>query len=92
VPPPEPASQLVTVEPEPASVEAPPAAPVGDVYVVRPGDTLWTIAERRLGPEASPLEIARFVDRLWSVNAAAIGTGSPDMIMPGQHLRVPEAG
>jgi len=89
VPPAEPVSQLVTAEPEPAAVDAPPAAPVGDVYVVRPGDTLWTIAERRLGPEATPSEIARFVDRLWNVNAAVIGTGSPDLIMPGQSLRVP---
>jgi resuscitation-promoting factor RpfA len=88
--PPQPVESAPVAMAEPAS--SAPAGPVGDVYVVRPGDTLWSIAQRRLGPGAGPAAIARFVDRLWTMNAAALATGSPDLIMPGQRLRIPETG
>ena len=58
------------------------------VYEIRAGDSLWSIAERMLGPGASPAAIARKVSQLWSMNAATIRTGDPDLIMPGQELRL----
>jgi nucleoid-associated protein YgaU len=61
------------------------------MYLVRRGDTLWAIAERMLGGEASAVEVARLVERIWELNAASIGTGSPDMIRPGQQLRLPRS-
>lgn len=57
-------------------------------YRVRPGDSLWLIAEAQLGPAASAAEIARRVDRLWNLNGIRIGTGDPDLVMPGTILRL----
>ena len=56
--------------------------------VVRSGDSLWTIAARHLGPEATDVEIAREWPRWFAVNSAVIGS-SPDLLLPGQILRAP---
>jgi LysM domain len=55
-------------------------------YVVAPGDSLWSIAKRLLEPDASPAQIAREVNRLWSLNEDRIGTGDPDLLMVGTQL------
>jgi nucleoid-associated protein YgaU len=55
-------------------------------HVVAPGDSLWAIAKRLLGREASAAQIAREVTRLWSLNEDRIGTGDPDMLMVGTKL------
>lgn len=57
-------------------------------YRVRPGDSLWLIVEAQLGPAANAAEIARRVDRLWNLNGIRIGTGDPDLVMPGTVLRL----
>ncbi|MGH2745815.1 MAG: LysM peptidoglycan-binding domain-containing protein [Thermoleophilaceae bacterium] len=57
-------------------------------HVVEPGDSLWSIAKRLLGREASPARIAREVNRLWSLNEGRIGTGDPDLLMVGTKLRL----
>jgi LysM domain len=74
----------------PASQPAdPPDAPVkGTSYTVRPGDSLWSIARRVLGPEASAGRIAREVNRLWELNAERIGTGNPSLLHIGTVLRL----
>ena len=58
------------------------------IHVVRPGDSLWAIAERLLGPGASPARVSREVQRLWSLNHERIGTGDPDLLMVGTELRL----
>ncbi|EAP97582.1 hypothetical protein JNB_18968 [Janibacter sp. HTCC2649] len=58
--------------------------------VVHRGDTLWSIAARHLGPQASDAEIARAWPRWFDLNRALIGD-DPDLILPGQILRVPGA-
>lgn len=58
--------------------------------VVRPGDSLWTIAARRLGPAASPADVASYWLRVRALNAAVLGP-DPDLIQPGQTLRLPSA-
>jgi LysM domain len=55
-------------------------------YVVQPGDSLWSIAKRLVGPDASPARVARAVNRLWSVNRDQIATGDPDLLMVGTRL------
>ncbi len=64
---------------------------VSSHHVVRAGECLWTIAEHMLGDHASDARIAAAVERLWQLNAGRIGTGSPDLIYPGQRLTMPLA-
>ena len=68
---------------------SPPVAQPRRVVVVRPGDTLWSIAARELGPRATDEQIAAAWPRWYRTNAEVIG---PDAgtIRPGQHLRVPD--
>ncbi len=70
-----------------------PASPArtetsGSTYTVRAGDSLWSIASAVLGPHATPAQIAREVHRLWRLNAAAIGTGDPNLLGIGVKLRL----
>jgi nucleoid-associated protein YgaU len=59
---------------------APVSAPVRSLYVVQPGDTLWTIAHK-LDPSADPREL---VDRLVELNGSAA-------LRPGQRLRLTDS-
>jgi resuscitation-promoting factor RpfA len=56
--------------------------------LVRPGDCLWLIAARRLGPQATAAEIAREWPRWYAMNRQVIGD-DPDVIRPGQPLAAP---
>ena len=71
-------------------VELPPA-PAGASYVVRSGDSLWSIARARLGGGASAAAVARLVQAIWHANAAVIRTGDPDLLHPGTRLILPGA-
>lgn len=66
------------------------AAPTNDaeLHVVQPGESLWTIARDLLGAGATTAEIAREVQRIWDLNAHAIGTGDPDLVIAGQKLQL----
>lgn len=55
---------------------------------VRPGDSLWSIAQSELGPDAGLREIDETWRALYDANRAAIGA-NPDLITPGQQLRPP---
>jgi hypothetical protein len=67
----------------------PPIGPIaGSSYTVRPGDSLWSIARRLLGSEASAGRIAREVNRLWELNRDRIGTGDASLIHVGTVLRL----
>ena len=57
-----------------------------DARTVRPGDSLWSIAEDLTGSSDAPTVAAR-VDELHRTNRAVIGD-DPDLIHPGQRLRV----
>ena len=78
--------------PLPDRATAPPArtdgpdGPGGPV-VVAPGDTLWAIAARDLGPDATDAEIDAAWRRLYALNRAEIGP-DPDLIRPAQRLEV----
>lgn len=58
--------------------------------VVRRGDSLWLIAARHLGPEATATQIAAEWPRWHAANRAVIGA-NPDLILPGMILRPPGA-
>ncbi|HET8541630.1 MAG TPA: LysM peptidoglycan-binding domain-containing protein [Anaeromyxobacter sp.] len=76
------ARPVSAAEPSPPAQAAPPAPtsrPKGTTAVVR-GDTLWHLAARHLGdPERWPA--------LWEANRAAVR--DPDLIFPGQELKLP---
>jgi LysM repeat protein len=68
-------------------------APRGDeqpqpVIVVAPGDTLWSIAARHLGPHASGAAITAAWHDWYAANRAVIGP-NPSLIHPGQRLSPP---
>lgn len=56
--------------------------------VVKPGDTLWTIAAAELGQHATPEAIAARWPAWYATNRQLIGP-DPDLILPGQVLRTP---
>jgi hypothetical protein len=60
----------------------------GRIHVVRPGESLWSIAEGLLGPDASATRIAAEVARIWELNREQIPSGDPDLIEVGQQLRL----
>jgi LysM domain len=66
----------------------PPREIEGDAYTVRAGDSLWSIARRLLGSEASAGRIAREVNRLWELNRDRIGTGNPSLINVGTVIKL----
>jgi nucleoid-associated protein YgaU len=66
-----------------AVAESHTAPPSTGSLTVRRGDSLWSIAQDRLGPGAAPQSVLREVDRLWTLN----GLDDPDLIYAGQQLR-----
>jgi nucleoid-associated protein YgaU len=58
--------------------------------VVRAGDSLWSIAARELGPNASAEAIGARWPEWYAANRQVIGS-DPDLILPGQVLRIPAA-
>ncbi|MBB2922939.1 LysM peptidoglycan-binding domain-containing protein [Cellulomonas cellasea] len=66
-------------------------AAAGETVVVAAGDSLWRIAQRALGPDATDQEVAAEWPRWYAANADVIGA-DPDLVVPGQVLRAPGAG
>ena len=61
---------------------------VDTTTVVKPGDTLFGIAQENLGPDATPQLLPDEVNRIHDLNRDRIGD-NPHMIFPGQELRMP---
>lgn len=59
-----------------------------EIVLVAPGDTLWSIAARSLGPAAQDGEVADAARRWYLENREVIGD-DPDLIRPGQRLVAP---
>ena len=64
-----------------------PPAQVARTVVVRPGDTLWSIAAQHV-PHPDNDAIGRACAHLYQLNRAVIGD-DPDLIRPGQRLQLP---
>lgn len=65
-----------------ANQPATPAAPAGDKYTVKSGDSLSKIAKAHYGD-------AMKWKQVYEANKALIGS-NPDMIQPGQELTLPK--
>ena len=73
----------------PARDEQPTAvAPTVEGVLVRPGDSLWVIAERQLPRTASAAQVSASWPRWWAANRSVIGA-DPDLIQPGVRLAPP---
>ena len=59
--------------------------------IVKPGDSLWSISEQRLGPEASPQRVYDHTYQMYALNRKRIGS-DPDLIFAGQRLWLPPLG
>ena len=55
---------------------------------VRPGDSLWRLSERLLGPGADPGAVADVCRALYRANHARVGD-DPDLVLPGTVLHIP---
>lgn len=71
--------------PKPAG---PRPVPAGDHVLVRPGDSLWSIAAHRLGAAGSPARIQAEWPRWHAVNRKLIGA-DPNLLRPGTTLLAP---
>lgn len=76
--------------PHPAPAARQVADPLagGPVAVVRPGDSLWSIAERLLPAGATDAQITATWHLIHRRNRDVIGP-DPDLLLPGQRLRLP---
>jgi nucleoid-associated protein YgaU len=87
---------LVASAPSPdlgwSSHAAPRAEPAdrtaGEEIVVLRGDSLWSLASSRCGPDASRADVLAEQHRLYAANTDVIGD-DPDLLVPGQVLRLP---
>src|SRR5215218_1870149 len=61
------------------------ATPKTTTKLVEPGDSLWTIAQARLSPDAAPQQVAEEVGRIYALNRDQIGE-NPNLIFPGQEF------
>ena len=56
--------------------------------IVKPGDSLWSISEERLGPESSPQQVYDHTYQMYALNRNLIGA-DPNLIFAGQRLSLP---
>lgn len=88
-------AEMRRVRIELASFTTGPALPAEpEVWVVEPGDHLWSIAaetlSEHLGDIPSERRVARYWQRLIDANRDRfVIPGEPDVILPGQHLVLP---
>lgn len=73
----------VLAGPVAGALAGPRVAPEPAAYVIRPGDTLWTIAAR-LRPGADPRPLILQIQQLNDVDAGSLA--------PGRTLLIPPAG
>lgn len=69
--------------PVPPAPAIDPAAPTH--HVVAPGESLWTIAATHAGSA----DVGRYWARVVEVNSAALRSGNPNLIYPGEIVEVP---
>lgn len=73
----------------PPGAAASPNAPEPErSLVVNPGESLWSIAQYELGPEATPEQVLTEVQEIYQLNQTRIG-GDPNLIFAGQVLSLP---
>lgn len=64
-------------------------SPSTQAWVVNPDESLWSISQKLLGPDASPSTIQRTMVRIEALNRPVLAD-HPDLIYAGTRLSVPE--
>ena len=83
-----PSTAAATHEAGSATARGDRAKPGDRTHVVRPGESLWTIAADLLPSDATTAQVAREVSHLWQLNRDHIGTGDRDLLMVGTRLEL----
>lgn len=73
----------------PTAATAPSQRVVEGTVTVRSGESLWSITQQLLGPEASVDQVAVTWPQLWEANGERIP--NPDLVQPGTLLVVPDS-
>lgn len=76
----------VALSPQPVQAQPVPA----QTAVVEPGESLWSISQERLGPNASAEQVASEVKRIFELNQERVG-GNPNLVLVGQELMLEPA-
>jgi len=84
----EPARSAPTAPAHSVTNRAPQAPQAHSTVTVAPGDNLWSIAARSLGPHPTAEQIASAWPRWHEANRSVIGD-DPNLIVPGQRLSGP---
>lgn len=61
-----------------------------DEVVVERGDHLWKISELHIDSHHPGVEVAPYWVRVIEVNRPSLRSGDPDLIYPGEVIRLPE--
>lgn len=83
-----PAAPRVRPQADPGLLGARVAPRMDAEVVVHRGDSLWSIAAGHLGPDASDAEVDVAWRQWFALNREVVGP-DPDLLLPGQVLRVP---
>lgn len=83
-----------SLPPAPAALAVPPQGVARDRHTVRPGESFWSVTEdeltRRLGRTPTPDEVVAWWAGLIAANRSRlVDPTDPDLLRPGQHLRLP---
>ena len=84
-----PTAPRVRPQADPRLLGARPVPDNAHEVVVHRGDSLWSLAARHLGPDAGDAEVAQAWPLWFEANRDRIGD-DPDLILPGQSLRIPD--
>ena len=76
--------------PDRGTTDEPTPVATSGHHVVQAGESLWTIATDALAPTATPAQVASTSAAWYDANRTTIGP-DPDLILPGQQLRAPDA-
>ena len=78
------ALSIATLTALPTIAQAQQTSEPSERQMVYPGDSLWSISQRHLGPQASPQQIANEAERIFELNRDRME--DPSMLMPGEEL------
>ncbi len=89
-----PATPATPAAPATPAPFAAPAAPFATTVIVRPGDSLWTIAEQMTSPPDGDLgaDVGARWAAICAANAGRLRSGDLAVVYPGEEIVIPDRG